>query len=67
MRPIGPARASVTVAPDQPLLIVPPADLPQDLDQLRERSKGSVSYQILFRGADGPLPDTTPLGLPHEM
>src|SRR3954467_13646123 len=56
----------MAMTPDQPPLVVRPLELPQRLDQLRDRGERPNPEQILLQGADEPLGAPVPLRLPHE-
>src|SRR4051812_20224397 len=56
----------IPVALDQPLLVVATPELPQGLDQLPDRGKGSDPDQAFLQCTDEPFCDAIALGFPHE-
>ena len=53
------------MALDQPLLIVPPLELPEGLDQIGDRGEVLDPEQVLLQGPDEALRD--PVGLCSRM
>src|SRR5262249_61328890 len=60
------SRGPVAMSPDQPLVVVPPLELLEGLDQLDDGGEVADPQQVLFQGPDGAFSDAVALRLPDE-